>query len=120
MRALQLYLPSPPTAAVRPTWALILKQVEPHTIKPSCSSTPVTALLLRSLAAAVMTGGGRFAADRPDEQEDEESFLEWVTGERLPRAGHLGRVKVRKLGTSTWSDACSLEPGTHPLGEPAA
>ena len=67
-----------------------------------------------------MTTWGGPAAGRHDEQEDEESFLEWVTGERLPAVGHLGKLKVRELGTSTWSAACSLQPGTHPLGEPAA
>ena len=46
MRALGPCLPSPPTAAVRPTWVLMLKQVEPQTMTPSCSSTSITASLV--------------------------------------------------------------------------
>lgn len=50
------------------------------------------------------------------ETEDEEAFLEKITGGGREIGPYVGKLRFRKGPQERWSDLCPLEPGSHCLG----
>ena len=51
------------------------------------------------------------------EGEDEEAFLDSITGSAKTNVPYLGKLRFRSSPTDAWSDLCSVEAGSHSLGK---